>query len=122
MFDGGFQHLGLRANQFTILATVALRGPLSITDLAKRLVMDRTTVSRDLGPLENRGWVKIKTGKDRRTRAVEVTPAGRRLLEQALPAWQKTQAKVVEGLGQPEFLGLLGTLSSTVSVAKGADG
>ena len=79
MFDVAFQPLGLRANQFTVLATVALRGPLYINDLAKRLVMDRTTVSRDLGPLENRGWVKIQSGEDRRTRAVEVTPAGRRI-------------------------------------------
>ena len=121
MFDGAFQPLGLRANQFTILAKVAVDGPFNISDLAKRLVMDRTTLSRDLGPLERQGWVRVQAGKDRRTRGVEVTAAGRRLLEQALPLWRKTQAKVVRGLGQGEFEGLLGNLTSTVKVAQRAN-
>ena len=119
MFDSAFQPLGLRANQFSILAHVANRGPINISDLAQRLVMDRTTLSRDLGPLEKRRWVKVEAGEDRRTRAIELTAAGRRLLERALPIWQETQSKVVEGLGLPDFQDLLGNLSSTVSVAKG---
>ena len=120
LFDSAFQPLGLRATQFSILALVAHRGPITSSNLADRLVMDRTTLSRDLGPLEKRDWVKIQPGKDRRTRAVELTAEGRRVLGDALPTWRRTQQKVIEGLGQGSFQGLLDDLSSAVSVAKGA--
>ncbi len=120
LFDGAFQPLGLRATQFTILAHVAHRGPINISHLADRLVMDRTTLSRDLGPLEKRGWVRVQPGKDRRTRAVKLTAEGRRLLAEALPRWRRIQKKVVEGLGRGGFQSLLDDLSSAVSVAKGA--
>ena len=60
MFDSAFQPLGLRVNQFSILTHAADRGPIDISDLARRLVMDRTTLSRDLGPLEKRRWGALK--------------------------------------------------------------
>ena len=120
LFDATLQPLGLRATQFTIITLVAHRGPINISNLADRLVMDRTTLSRDLGPLEKRDWVKIQPGKDRRTRAVELTAEGRRVLGDALPRWRRTQQKVIDGLGRRGFEGLLDELSSTVSVVKGA--
>ena len=121
MFDAALQPLSLRATQFTILAAVAQQEPIQITELAQRLVMDRTTLSRDLGPLEKQRWVRIEPGEDRRTRVVELTIHGRRLLEQALPAWKRTQEKVVNRLGSGDFEVLLKGLSATVSIAKDRD-
>lgn len=121
MFDGALQPLSLRATQFTILAMVARHEPIQITELAHRLVMDRTTLSRDLGPIEKQSWVRIEPGEDRRTRVVELTVHGRALLEQALPAWKRTQAKVVSGLGPGDFEVLLKGLSAAVSIAKDRD-
>ena len=121
MFDAALQPLSLRATQFTILATVAQQEPIQITELAQRLVMDRTTLSRDLGPLEKQRWVRIEPGEDRRTRVVELTIHGRRLLKQALPTWKRTQEKVVNGLGPGDFEVLLKRLSATVSIAKDRD-
>ncbi len=121
MFDSALQPLSLRATQFTILAAVAQEEPIQITELAQKLVMDRTTLSRDLGPLEKQRWVRIEPGDDRRTRVVELTIHGRRLLEQALPAWKRTQEKVVSGLGPGDFEVLLKRLSATVSIAKDRD-
>ena len=120
MFDTALQPLSLRATQFTILAAVAQQEPIQITELADILVMDRTTLSRDLGPLEKQRWVRIEPGEDRRTRVVELTVHGRDLLEQALPAWKRTQEKVVSGLGPGDFEVLLKGLSATVSIAKKA--
>ena len=121
MFDTALQPLSLRATQFTILAAVAQHEPIQITELAEKLVMDRTTLSRDLGPLEKQRWVRIEPGEDRRTRVVELTVHGRDLLEQALPAWKRTQEKVVSGLGPGDFEVLLKGLSATVSIAKKRD-
>ena len=121
LFDAAVQPLSLRATQFTILAAVAQHGPIQITELAEKLVMDRTTLSRDLGPIEKRSWVRIEPGEDRRARFVELTVHGRSLLEQALPVWKQTQEKVVSGLGPGDFEVLLKGLSATVSIAKGGE-
>jgi DNA-binding MarR family transcriptional regulator len=118
LYDRSLRPYGLRAAQFQVLAVIGGRGPVNISDLAKALVMDRTTVSRELAPLERQGWVTVRAGKDRRTRAVELTANGWRLLEDALPAWKQTQESVVEGLGIDSFGVLLEKLSSTVKVAR----
>lgn len=118
LYDRAFQPHGLRATQFQILVPIANRSPITISRLAKLLIMDRTTLSRDLGPLKKRGWVRVRAGQDRRTRTVELTAGGRRLLQSAFPAWRRTQQKVVDGLGLGSFRGLLDNLSSSVSVAK----
>lgn len=122
MYDGALQPLGLRATQFTVLAQIEHRGPINISELAARLVMDRTTLSRDLGPLEKRGWVRIVAGDDRRTRAVNLTAKGRALLKAALPVWRQAQKKITGSLGADAYSGLLGNLSSTVAIARGSGG
>lgn len=122
LYDRAFQPHGLRATQFQILVFIANCGPIHISDLADRLVMDRTTLTRDLGPLKKRGWVRVRSGQDRRTRSVTLTADGWRLLEQALPTWEKTQAQVVERLGGGRLGPLLHELSAAVSIARGAGG
>ena len=92
---------------------------MTISQLAQGLVMDRTTLSRDLKPLEAQGLIQVSSGADRRRRTVALTARGRQVLTRALPLWERAQARMVEGLGPGGFRGLLRTASRAVAVAQG---
>jgi len=98
---------------------VSLMGSPTITQLAEQMVMDRTTLTRDLRLLEDRGLVEISPGTDRRTRVVKITNAGRRTLAKALPLWEQAQSAVVEGLSQQRWNAMLEDLHAAVSLVHG---
>jgi DNA-binding MarR family transcriptional regulator len=91
MYDQFLAPSGLQITQFTLLVSCAVAGPVPITNLAEVLVMDRTTLARNLKPLEKRGMVKISEGEDRRVRLVELTEKGWVLMK-ALPCGERTNA------------------------------
>ena len=115
IFDEVLQPTGLRITQLTLLVAIALVGEITITHLANELVMDRTTLTRNLKPLVKQGLLTTVTGKDRRTRIVTLTDAGRKALNQALPLWQKAQSLIIERLGRQNWRSLLENLSATVA-------
>ena len=119
LFDRHLQPSGLRITQFSILAALHSQTPITVTRLAQALVMDRTTVTRDLGPLEREGFVRIGEGADRRTRAVTLTARGRKVFAKAVPLWERAQSRMVEGLGQEKFQDLLGEFARVLAVARG---
>lgn len=88
-----------------------------MTRLAKRGVMDRTTLTRNLKPLERQGLIRIGLGKDQRTRVVTITPEGQEVLAQALPLWKKAQARVIKELGPERWNSLKADLGEVVSLA-----
>ena len=83
---------GLRGTQFTMLATLVTAGPMPINRMARRLGLERTTLTRNLKPLEANGWITIAEDEDRRVHMVSVTEKGRAVARAALPAWHKAQA------------------------------
>lgn len=91
-YDEKLRPFGLTVNQFSMLTTLILAGPLSVAELAEHLGIDRTTLTRNLAVGEKNGFVETVTGDDRRVRLVEITRAGRALADQALPAWREAQA------------------------------
>lgn len=101
----------LRATQVPLLVVLHLAGPLTINEMAERLELDRTTLSRNLKPLEERGLLSIALGEDQRTRLVAITEAGTHSLLQALPVWEAAQAKVEQALGDERFQTLLKDLA-----------
>jgi DNA-binding MarR family transcriptional regulator len=111
---------GLRATQLTLLMVInALGEPSSITELAEQLVMDRTTLARDLRPMEAAGWVAVAPGKDRRTRMVRLSPAGGVALRDAAPLWRAAQAALVDrGVGEGEWARLRHDLARLVTLAQ----
>ena len=116
IFDGVLKPSGLRGSQLSVLAVTALMGPANVSTLAERLVMDRTTLTRNLKPLERRGLLKVATGKDRRTREVSLTPEGEQVLAQVVPLWETSQSLVIEELGNRWHRELLGNLSEVESL------
>ena len=86
--------VGLRISQFSILVRLRQSGPMSLHALAAALVLDRTTLGRNLRPLERDGLVASGAGaEDRRVRLLSVTEAGLALMRRALPAWEQAQAE-----------------------------
>ena len=110
VYDRAMQPTGLRATQFPILAVLAIGGPFTITNLSQFLVMDRTTLARNLKPLEKRGFISIARGKDRRTKTVSLTEQGAGAIGDALPRWEKTQKMVVEKLGENRWQAMFESL------------
>ena len=120
VFDEALAPSGLRATQFTLLVTNRLTGESTINELAERMAMDRTTLSRNLKPLVRGGLLEVRPGEDGRTRLVRITPAGERMLEKAYPLWQQAQRETVSTLGEERYEVLLGDVAQAVSlVAKG---
>ena len=118
LFDQALQPSGILANQFTLLAALSLAESVSITRLAQELVMDRTTLTRNLKPLERQGLIRIEPGQDQRVRVVSLTEKGQAALVKALPFWKQAQTKVIEELGQDRWQILLSHLSDTVSLLR----
>lgn len=108
---------GLYVTQFTTLATLAEAAPVTINRLAKILVMDRTTLTRNLELLTKQHLVRIEEGQDRRMRLVFLTQEGEQALRRAWPLWQEAQAKIERALGWERFEGLLTDLSAVITAA-----
>ena len=112
-FDAALQPSGLKATQFTLLATLAAEGDAPLTQFAETLVMDRTTLTRNLKPLVRDGLVRIDHEDDRRVRKVVLTELGWTALGTARPYWEQAQARAHRALGQDRWAGLLADLTAT---------
>jgi len=116
VFDDALAPSGLKVTQFTLLVTSRLVGESTINELAERMVMDRTTLSRNLKPLVRSGLLEMQPGEDGRTRLVQLTPAGEQALKEAYPLWQQVQQETVSALGEERHEALLGDIAQTVSL------
>ncbi len=114
LFDEALKPCGLFATQFTLLAAISSRENVAITELSKALVMDRTTLTRNLKPLQKLGWVEVLQGEDKRTKTLSLTRSGKNVLKKAMIHWKKVQRQVVKTLGNSNWEVLLDNLSSTV--------
>jgi DNA-binding MarR family transcriptional regulator len=116
IYDRALEPAGIRTTQFSVLARLLEEGPLPLTHLAGRLAMDRTTLARDLRPLERRGLVAISVGADRRVRMAELTPAGRRLVDEVRPLWKQVQRDVRAQLGPDRVARLMDELRAAIAI------
>ena len=92
-FDEAFRPLGLTNGQFSLLMSLNRPEPPTLGSVAALLAMDRTTLTAALKPLERRKLVKVAVDKkDRRSRRLQITGAGRALLAKALPIWKDEHA------------------------------
>ena len=90
-YDEALKPLGLRLTQYSLLSNIAALDRPTITELADRLVMDRTTLTRNLAPLRTAGWVQLRPGMDKRSRAIVLTEDGEAKLADAEPVWQQAE-------------------------------
>src|SRR4029453_9597382 len=102
-YDAALRPVGLRATQLAVLVAVATEGALSITALAQRIGMDRSTLTRNVRPLVKDGSLAVGREGWHRSRTVEITEQGRARVREALPLWARAQARLPRQLGAPEW-------------------
>lgn len=90
---------GLKNTQYALLSLVVRLGPIRPGDLAKRMQMDASTLTRNLQPMAAQGWLKIGAGGDARSRLVEATEAGQAKRAEGQRAWKQAQLALNERLG-----------------------
>jgi DNA-binding MarR family transcriptional regulator len=120
LYDDALAPIGLGANQFSILARLSLVGPSTIQDLAGLLVMDRSTLGHLLRPLEKRGLVKLAISeRDRRSRMVALTPAGKAVVAKGRLRWAAAQRQFESTFGKEAALELRAVLKEIATAGFG---
>jgi DNA-binding MarR family transcriptional regulator len=117
-YDEALAHTGLRSTQFSVLVGLAHAPEVPLSRLADALVMDRTTLTRNLAPLIRDGLVEERDAADGRVRLFALTGKGKKLFERALPSWQTAQAHMVRALAE-DVASLTRGLSRAVIAARG---
>src|ERR1700737_3035419 len=99
-YDQCLAPAGLRTTQLSILARLKRLGPLTINALARELVMDRTTLGRNMLPLEREGLITIEEGApDRRSKVLHLTKAGAERIRAARKLWGEAQTHFERSFG-----------------------
>src|SRR5260370_7500344 len=107
-YDRFLAPTGLRTTQYSILARLKRKGPLTINALAEAMVMDRTTLGRNVLPLQRDGLIKIKSAaSDRRAKELRLTKAGESRLQHAREGWSQAQARFEAPFGDDRAAHLL---------------
>jgi DNA-binding MarR family transcriptional regulator len=124
-YDRHLADAGLRTSQYGILARLKRNGAMTINALAAELVMDRTTLGRNVLPLERDGLITITPVRsDRRMKELRLTTAGERRLDAARPAWIEAQRRFEAGFGAKHAAEMRGLLRALVDsgLVSGEDG
>ena len=117
-YDRALAPVGLTASAYSILARLEREGAQPLGSLAGGLALDRTTLSREIAPLVERGLVDVRPGeRDRRQKVLTVTRSGRALVKRARPRWAKAQAELADTFGLERTDGLLAELNELVGAA-----
>ena len=98
-YDSEVSKAGLKTTQYSLLAYVERLGPIRPIDLAANNKMTPSTLTRNLKPLVDAGWIAVLSGTDARSRLVTITEAGSAKLGEAKRKWRKAQDGIIELLG-----------------------
>jgi len=118
VYDEAIADSGVRATQFGLLVALAQAPFVPLSKLAEVLVMDRTTLTRNLVPLVRDGLVEERPVADQRVRTFALTERGRAVFERAVPGWRKAQSRISRALGAAELAHLSRTLGAAVRAAQ----
>ena len=119
---------GLKTTQYSLLSHVLKLGALRPGELAQCMKISASTLTRNLKPLVDAGWLELAAGSDARSRSVTITPAGRVKREEALRHWKLAQQSLNQRLGAGRVLALHGLINESlelllpVEAGSGADG
>lgn len=100
VYDEALRPLGLKVSQMNIMVAAAKMGVARPTDVCQHLQLDVSTLSRNVERMKARGWLKTIPVEDGRAQPFQLTDAGKRLVERAIPAWETAQHQVTTMLGK----------------------
>lgn len=117
-YDRALTPFGLTTNAYSLLSRLQREGAQTVGSLAAGLAMDRTTLSREIAPLVERGLVTAKPGEhDRRQRVLAVSASGATLVRRARPGWLKAQHELAVIFGAERTDGLVARLHELIGAA-----
>lgn len=105
-YDVEMARCGLKTTQYSLLSHVLRLGPIRPGDLAAEMKMDASTLTRNLRPLVDAGWVTLEAGTDARSRLVHITDAGRDKRAEAQRHWKAAQLALNDALGADRVVAL----------------
>jgi DNA-binding MarR family transcriptional regulator len=117
LYDEELRGVGLRTTQLSLLRRLRSAGEVRQRDLGGLTSLDETTLTRNLRPLIDAGWVAIRPGEDRREKLVRLTDAGAAKLREARPAWERAQERLRSRLPQETWSSLLDLLPELTRLA-----
>ena len=115
-YDAELGKAGLRTTQYSLLSHVLRLGPIRPGELAQTMRMDASTLTRNLKPLVDVGWLRIEAGPDERSRSVTITDAGRAKRDQAQRHWKAAQDKINRTLGVERVLALHALIDDSLAL------
>jgi DNA-binding MarR family transcriptional regulator len=112
IYNRALRPYGLTTSQMNILVAIACLGAAKPYDVCQALHLEKSTLSRDVARMRRQGWLDDVPGTDGRVALLRITPAGKRRVEEAIPAWQQAQAQATALLGarQVSTLGRAATI------------
>ena len=110
LYDEEMRGVGLRTTQYSLLRRLSHAGEVRQRDLGGLTSLDETTLTRNLRPLIDAGWVAIRPGEDRREKLIRLTDAGAAKLREARPAWERAQERLRSRLPKGTWASLLDLL------------
>lgn len=117
VYDEHLAGHGMTVTQFSILRNLARAAALPLSELAEKLVMDRTSLYRTIAPVERNGWVAITNGTGR-AKLAQLTDAGRAAMAAAEPDWEATQTQILGGIAPAEWQALQATLGRLIEATR----
>jgi DNA-binding MarR family transcriptional regulator len=99
VYDDALRPLGLKVSQLNILVVAAKLGLARPAQVCRLLQLDTSTLSRTVERMRSKGWLEVVPGEDARTQPFRLTAQGKRLLAQAVPAWEVAQRRATDLLG-----------------------
>jgi DNA-binding MarR family transcriptional regulator len=120
IYDQELREAGLEITQFGLLTALAKTGEANQKRLSAGFAMDSTTLTRTLRPLQNKGWVQVKRGEDRRERLFSLTRAGKRQIAEAQPHWHLAEQRLRQELGDGGWEQMKETVSRITEAAMAA--
>lgn len=115
LYDRYMAPVGLRGTQYSILSKLDRWGPMPVGKLADSLVMERTALSRALGPLQRDGLVAVGPGPDARTRSIALTDDGKTRFKAAHAQWRRAQKDFEKAFGSDNADALRSTLRRLIA-------
>jgi DNA-binding MarR family transcriptional regulator len=113
---------GVNPMQFTLLHFLSRYGEKSQGEVGELLAVDTTTLTRTLEPLRKSGWIRVRSGDDRRERLWSITPAGERKRAEGAPLWEAAQARLRARMGGRRFESLLSELADVAEAVRETGG
>jgi DNA-binding MarR family transcriptional regulator len=103
VYDRFLESSGLKISQYSLIRNIGRLEPVNVSDLALELKLDRTTLVRNLKPIEEKGLIADLSFKGARDRQLVLTDAGKNALSAATLLWQKAQQYIENTIGREDI-------------------